>query len=56
MLKKEIITILILTVGLFYFAYFNAKKDFPIIYQIILVICYIGIILYRVIKIIKLKK
>lgn len=55
MIKREIITIFVLSVALLYFLYANAKNDFPIVYQIVLVIAYISVIFYRVIKIKKWK-
>lgn len=55
MIKREIITISILSVALLYFLYWNAKNNFPTIYQVALTIAYISVIFFKIIKIKKLK-
>ena len=56
MIKKEVFQIILFTVLLAIFLYQGVQRDFPFQYLITLVVCYVAVIVYRIIKVMKYKK
>lgn len=56
MIKKEVFQIILFTVLLAIFLYQGVQRDFPFEYLITLVVCYVAVIVYRIIKVMKYKK
>ncbi|MDR4199239.1 NhaP-type Na+/H+ or K+/H+ antiporter [Bacillus altitudinis] len=56
MIKKEVFQIVLFTVLLSIFLYQGVQRDFPFEYLITLVVCYVAVIVYRIIKVMKYKK
>ncbi|MBQ4843063.1 hypothetical protein IHP27_09370 [Bacillus safensis] len=49
-MKKELLQIIMLSVLLIYFIYHEMTSDFPVSYTIILILTYLSVITYRIIK------
>lgn len=56
MIKKEVFQIVLFTVLLSILLYQGVQRDFPFEYLITLVVCYVAVIVYRIIKVMKYKK
>ncbi|AKC66103.1 hypothetical protein BV454_01426 [Bacillus altitudinis] len=56
MIKIEVFQIVLFTVLLAIFLYQGVQRDFPFEYLITLVTCYVAVIVYRIIKVLKYKK
>ncbi|OUZ11631.1 hypothetical protein BHE94_04160 [Bacillus pumilus] len=56
MIKREVFQIVLFTVLLAIFLYQGVQRDFPVQYLIILVACYLAVIIYRIIKVMRYKK
>lgn len=56
MIKREVFQIVVLTAFLAIFFYQGVQRDFPVQYLIILVVCYVAVIAYRLIKVVRYKK
>ncbi|MCA0118945.1 hypothetical protein [Bacillus sp. RSS_NA_20] len=56
MIKEEVFQIVLFTVLLAIFLYQGVQRDFPFEYLITLVVCYVAVIVYRIIKVMKYKK
>ncbi|KIL14171.1 hypothetical protein [Bacillus safensis] len=55
-MKKELFQIIILSVLLIYFFYHGMTSDFPVSYTIILILTYLSVITYRIIKLLRKNK
>ncbi|OLP64048.1 hypothetical protein BACPU_27950 [Bacillus pumilus] len=55
-MKRELSQVIILSVLLIYFTYNGITSDFPVPYTITLIIAYLAVITYRVMKVLRLKK
>ncbi|MEH7229858.1 hypothetical protein V7069_15560 [Bacillus safensis] len=55
-MKKELFQIIMLSVLLIYFIYHGMTSDFPMSYTIILILTYLSVITYRIIKLLRLRK
>lgn len=56
MIKREVFQIVFLTVFLGVFLYLGVQRDFPFEYLVILVVCYVAVIVYRILKVMRYKK
>ncbi|MGE6629135.1 hypothetical protein [Bacillus sp. NPDC077027] len=56
MIKREVFQIVLLTVFLGVFLYQGVQRDFPVQYLVTLVVCYVAVIVYRIIKVVRYKK
>ncbi|ALM29237.1 hypothetical protein [Bacillus altitudinis] len=56
MIKKEVFQIVLFTVLLAIFLYQGVQRDFPFEYLLTLIACYVAVIVYRIIKVMKYKK
>ncbi|MBW0257448.1 hypothetical protein AWT60_05115 [Bacillus sp. F2HM] len=56
MMKKEMFQIIMLSVLLIYFFYHGMTSDFPVSYTIILILTYLSVITYRIIKVLRKNK
>ncbi|OBS85743.1 hypothetical protein BAY68_19450 [Bacillus pumilus] len=56
MIKREVFQIVFLTVFLGFFLYLGVQRDFPFEYLVTLVVCYVAVIVYRIIKVMRYKK
>ncbi|MBL4985138.1 hypothetical protein [Bacillus safensis] len=52
-MKKELFQIIMLSVLLIYFFYHGMTSDFPVSYTIILILTYLSVITYRIIKLLR---
>ncbi|MCY7704212.1 hypothetical protein MH062_01470 [Bacillus safensis] len=55
-MKVELFQIIMLSVLLIYFIYHGLTSDFPLYYTIILILTYLSVITYRIIKLLRLRK
>ncbi|MEK5298256.1 hypothetical protein [Bacillus sp. FSL R5-0659] len=55
-MKKELFQIIMLSALLIYFIYHGMTSDFPVSYTIILILTYLSVITYRIIKLLRLRK
>ncbi|MCP8951415.1 MULTISPECIES: hypothetical protein [Bacillus] len=55
-MKKELFQIIMLSVLLIYFFYHGMTSDFPVSYTIILILTYLSVITYRIIKVLRKNK
>ncbi|MCY7713859.1 hypothetical protein ACQKKC_12090 [Bacillus altitudinis] len=55
-MKKELFQIIMLSVLLIYFIYHAMTSDFPVSYTIILILTYLSVITYRIIKLLRKNK
>ncbi|WP_449376524.1 hypothetical protein [Bacillus safensis] len=55
-MKKELLQIIMLSVLLIYFFYHEMTSDFPVSYTIILILTYLSVITYRIIKLLRKNK
>ncbi|MEK3962490.1 hypothetical protein [Bacillus sp. FSL K6-1336] len=55
-MKKELLQIILLSVLLIYFIYHEMTSDFPVSYTIILILTYLSVITYRIIKLLRKNK
>lgn len=56
MIKREVFQIVLFTVLLAIFLNQGVQRDFPFEYLITLGVCYVAVIVYRIIKVMKYKK
>lgn len=55
-MKKELFQIIMLSVLLIYFIYHGMMSDFPVSYTIILILTYLSVITYHIIKLLRKNK
>ncbi|MBK4212873.1 hypothetical protein EGI07_11750 [Bacillus pumilus] len=55
-MKKELLQIIMLSVLLIYFIYHEMTSDFPVSYTINLILTYLSVITYRIIKLLRKNK
>ncbi|MGY4788373.1 hypothetical protein ACVNSY_14825 [Bacillus sp. OHL2] len=55
-MKKELFQIIMLSVLLICFIYHGMTSDFPVSYTIILILTYLSVITYRIIKLLRKNK
>lgn len=55
-MKKELFQIIMLSVLLIYFIYHGMTSGFPVSYTIILILTYLFVIIYRIIKLLRKNK
>ncbi|KEP28372.1 hypothetical protein [Bacillus zhangzhouensis] len=54
-MKKELFQVIFLSILLTYFIYHGMTSDFPVSYTIILIVAYLSVITYRIMKILRLR-